>query len=137
MKTEPGARLKYNQALDIKGEVCFDHVSFRYSDEGSMLLEDIDFVVKPGEVIGVVGASGVGKTTLLNLMLRLYCASSGKILIDNMDVAQMDPTLLRRNIGVVLQDNLLFNLSIKDNIAIADAAITFEQVQAASKASRG
>ena len=133
VKREVGARLQYNQVLDIKGDVRFDHVSFRYSDDASMVLEDMSFEVQAGQVVGIAGASGSGKTTLLNLLLRLYVASAGKVLIDHRDVAQMDPTLLRRNIGVVLQDNLLFNLSIKDNIAIADAAIDFEQVQQAAR----
>ena len=133
VKKEAGARLHHSQVLDIKGDIRFDHVSFRYSDESSMVLEDVSFEVQAGQIIGIVGPSGAGKTTLLSLMLRLYIASSGKVLLDGRDVAQMDPTMLRRNIGVVLQDNLLFNLSIKENIAIADSAISFEQVQEAAK----
>ena len=133
VKKEAGARLHHNQVLDIKGDIRFDHVSFRYSDEASMVLEDISFEVNAGQIIGIVGPSGAGKTTLLSLMLRLYIASSGKVLLDNRDVAQMDPTMLRRNIGMVLQDNLLFNLSIKENIAIADSATSFDQVQEAAK----
>ena len=126
---EVGVSDGHSRQPDIKGHVVFDKVSFRYSAQGSTVLEDIDFTVKAGEIIGIVGHSGAGKTTLLNLLLRMYLPSTGKVMLDGMNLAQFDPNWIRRHIGVVLQDNFLFNLSVRDNIAIADNTLSQERVE--------
>jgi subfamily B ATP-binding cassette protein HlyB/CyaB len=84
--------------------------------------------IAPGEVVGIVGASGSGKSTLTKLVQRLYMPEQGQVLLDGMDVAQLDPAWLRRQIGVVLQENLLFNRTIHDNIAFANPALPRSQV---------
>jgi subfamily B ATP-binding cassette protein HlyB/CyaB len=130
---EAGVMQSHRQQPEIRGDVKLEHLSFRYSAEGSMVLEDLNLDVKAGEIIGIVGPSGTGKTTLLNLLLRLYSPSQGKVLLDGIDLSQLDPTWIRRSVGVVLQDNLLFNLSVKENIAIADRSLGLEQIEAAAK----
>ena len=133
VQKEIGITHRHRQMPDIKGDIGFNQVNFRYSDEGSMILQDLSFSAKAGEVIGIVGHSGAGKTSILKLILRLYAPSSGKIMLDGMDLSHLDPTLLRRHIGVVLQDNQLFNVSVKENIGIADSAISFEEIQQAAQ----
>ena len=102
----------------IKGDVAFDHVTFRYRIDGPEVLSDVNLKVPAGQVIGVVGPSGSGKSTLSKLVQRLYVPESGRVLVDGVDLAQIDPSWLRRQIGVVLQENVLFNRSIRDNIAL-------------------
>jgi len=106
----------------------FDHVSFRYALDGPAILRDVSFSIKPGEVVGVVGASGSGKSTLAKLMQRLYIPEAGKVLVDNVDINAADPTWLRRQIGVVLQEAVLFNCSIRENIALTDPSMAMERV---------
>ncbi|WP_184476939.1 type I secretion system permease/ATPase [Rhizorhapis suberifaciens] len=128
---EPGAGSRV--ALpSIKGHVAFDNVRFRYGLEGAWTLEDIDLNVEAGSTLGIVGSSGSGKSTLTKLLQRLYVPASGRVLIDGVDIAQIDPAWLRRQIGVVLQENLLFNRSIRENIALANPAMPLEQVIAAA-----
>ena len=102
----------------IKGNVRLEGVRFRYRVDGSEILRNITFNIEPGMTIGIVGRSGSGKSTLAKLMQRLYIPESGKILIDGIDISLADPAWLRRQIGVVLQENFLFNGSVRDNIAI-------------------
>jgi subfamily B ATP-binding cassette protein HlyB/CyaB len=116
----------------IRGDVVFERVGFRYRVDGPMTLEDIDFSVEPGQIVGVVGSSGSGKSTLAKLIQRLYVPEKGRVLIDGVDVAMVDVAWLRRQIGIVLQDNVLFNCSIRDNIALADPAMPMAQVIAAA-----
>jgi subfamily B ATP-binding cassette protein HlyB/CyaB len=116
----------------IRGEISFENVSFRYRIDGQEILRDINLDVPAGQVIGIVGTSGSGKSTLAKLVQRLYLPESGRVLIDGLDVAQVDPARLRRQIGVVLQDSMLFNCSIRDNIALVDPAIPTENVIAAA-----
>lgn len=101
--------------LQIRGRVSFDHVSFSY-DGTRPILRDISFDVRPGEMIGLVGPSGGGKTTITNLIARLYDASSGSVMIDGVDVRQLDSGALRRKVAMVLQDPYLFHGSVLDNI---------------------
>ncbi|HEX3497923.1 MAG TPA: type I secretion system permease/ATPase [Stellaceae bacterium] len=117
----------------IRGEIAFDHVTFRYRVDGPEVLHDVSFSVAAGQVIGVVGPSGSGKSTLARLMQRLYVPESGRVLVDGMDLAMIDPAWLRRQIGVVLQENVLFNRTVRDNIALADPAMPMERVIAAAE----
>lgn len=117
----------------IRGEVTFDHVSFRYRIDGPQILHDVSFAVPAGQVVGVVGSSGSGKSTLTKLIQRLYVPETGRVLVDGIDLATVDPAGLRRQIGVVLQENILFNRSIRDNIALADPGMAAEHVIHAAK----
>ena len=112
----------------IQGHITFEHITFRYRVDGSEILRDINFHVPANQIIGIVGASGSGKSTLAKLVQRLYIPERGRVLVDGIDLAQVDPAWLRRQIGVVLQDNMLFNCSIRDNIAFADPATSTERV---------
>src|SRR5581483_8186029 len=105
------------------GAIEFKSVHFRYRPGTQPVLNDVSLTIAPGEVIGVVGPSGSGKSTLTKLLQRLYSPDQGQILVDGVDVAQMDPAWLRRQIGVVLQENILFNRTIHDNIALANPAM--------------
>jgi subfamily B ATP-binding cassette protein HlyB/CyaB len=116
----------------IRGDITFEHVTFRYRIDGPEILHNISLDIPAGQVIGIVGPSGSGKSTLAKLAQRLYMPESGRVLIDGVDVAQVDPSWLRRQIGVVLQDNILFNRSVRDNIALADPALPTERVIAAA-----
>jgi ATP-binding cassette, subfamily B, bacterial HlyB/CyaB len=106
-----------------KGALEFRRVSFRYTPGGQEILKDISLQVRPGEVVGIVGPSGSGKSTLTKLVQRLYLPNEGQVLLDGVDLSQVDPAWLRRHIGVVLQENLLFNRTIHDNIALANPAL--------------
>ena len=108
--------------------MTFEHVTFRYRIDGPEVLHDVSFKVTAGQVIGVVGPSGSGKSTIAKLIQRLYVPESGRVLIDGVDLAMVDTTWLRRQIGVVLQENVLFNASIRDNIALANPAMPIERV---------
>ena len=112
----------------IKGAVQFDLVRFRHRLDGPLVLENVSLDVAAGEVIGIVGPSGSGKSTLAKLLQRLYVPENGRILIDGIDLSVVDPSWLRRQIGVVLQENVLLNLSIRDNIALSNRAMRIERV---------
>jgi subfamily B ATP-binding cassette protein HlyB/CyaB len=116
----------------VIGSVRFEHVTFRYRVDGSEVLHDIDFDVPAGQIVGIVGPSGSGKSTVAKLVQRLYVPESGKVLVDGIDLAVVDPAWLRRQIGVVLQENVLFNASVRANIALADPAMSMERVIAAA-----
>ena len=117
----------------LRGDVVFEHVTFRYRIDGPEILRDVTFSVPAGQVVGIVGPSGSGKSTLAKLVQRLYVPESGRILVDGIDIAQADPAGLRRQIGVVLQENVLFNRTIRDNIALADPGMAIERVMAAAR----
>ena len=117
----------------IRGEIAFEHVSFRYRLDGPEVLHDVSFHVPAGQIVGIVGPSGSGKSTLAKLIQRLYVPESGRVLVDGVDLAMVDPAWLRRQIGVVLQENVLFNRSVRDNIALADPGMPMERVIAAAK----
>jgi len=130
--TEPGTGSRV--ALpSLKGEVRFESVKFRYGLDGPWTLEDIDLVVPAGTSLGIVGSSGSGKSTLTKLLQRMYVPASGRVMIDGVDIAQIDPAWLRRQIGVVLQENLLFNRTIRENIALANPAMPLDKVIAAAE----
>jgi subfamily B ATP-binding cassette protein HlyB/CyaB len=112
----------------LQGSIVFDQVTFRYRPEASPVLHSLSLSIKPGEVLGIVGRSGSGKSTLTKLVQRLYVPEAGRVLVDGVDISLIDAAQLRRQVGVVLQENLLFNRSIRENIAIADPAAPLEQV---------
>ncbi|MFB9266932.1 type I secretion system permease/ATPase [Bradyrhizobium erythrophlei] len=119
----------------IRGKVTFEHATFRYRIDGPEVLHDVSFSVEPGQVVGIVGSSGSGKSTITKLIQRLYVPESGRVLVDGVDLAMVDLSWLRRQIGVVLQENVLFNRSVRENIALADPAMPMERViEAASLA---
>jgi len=131
--TEP-TQSPNRQALPrIQGRVNIDHVTFRYRPDGQEVLKDVSLEIPAGQVIGVVGRSGSGKSTLTKLIQRLYVPESGRVLIDGIDLAMVDPAWLRRQVGVVLQENVLFNRSVKDNIGLADPSMPMERIVAAAK----
>ena len=117
----------------LAGRIEFDQVVFRYRPDGPEVLRGIDLAIEAGEVIGIVGRSGSGKSTLAKLAQRLYLPERGRVLVDGIDLAMADSGSLRRQIGVVLQENMLFNRSIRDNIALADPGLPIEAVMAAAK----
>lgn len=117
----------------LKGAIEFDRVRFRYRPDGQEILMGVSFSVQPGEVIGIVGRSGSGKSTLARLVQRLYVPEQGRVLVDGIDLAQADTTSLRRQIGVVLQENVLFNRSIRENIALGDPGTPLDKVIEAAK----
>jgi subfamily B ATP-binding cassette protein HlyB/CyaB len=117
----------------INGQITFEHVSFRYRVDGSQVLHDVSISVSPGQIVGIVGSSGSGKSTLAKLIQRLYVPESGRILVDGADLTMVDLAWLRRQVGVVLQENVLFNCSVSENIALADPAVPAERIIAAAK----
>jgi ATP-binding cassette, subfamily B, bacterial HlyB/CyaB len=117
----------------IRGHIRFDHVTFRYRPDGPETLHDLSFDVEPGQVVGIVGSSGSGKSTLTKLVQRLYVPERGRVLVDGVDLTMVDPAWLRRQIGVVLQENVLFNTTIRENIALADPMMPMERVFAAAQ----
>ncbi|SHN14587.1 type I secretion system permease/ATPase [Rhizobacter sp. OV335] len=121
------------QLPPLKGRIQFDQVSFRYRAEAPPVLQALSLEVRPGEVIGIVGRSGSGKSTLTKLVQRLYTPEQGRVLVDGIDISLIDAAQLRRQIGVVLQDNLLFSRSVRENIAITDPAAPIEQVMRAAR----
>ena len=116
----------------VRGDIAFEHVTFRYRVDGPEVLHDITLSIRAGQVVGIVGPSGSGKSTLTRLVQRLFVPESGRVLVDGVDLAAVDTTWLRRQIGVVLQENLLFNRTVRDNIALANPAATMDQVIAAA-----
>ena len=118
---------------EIKGNVRFEHVSLSY-DENTKVLDDINFDIKPGETIALVGATGSGKSTIVNLISRFYDVQSGKVLIDGIDVKKVSIESLRKQMGIMTQDNFLFSGTIKDNIRYGRLDATDEEIIAAAKA---
>jgi len=116
-----------------RGEVRFEHVSFSYDPERS-LIDDLSLVAEPGQTVAIVGPTGAGKTTLVNLVMRFYEVTGGRITLDGVDVAAMPRAALRSQIGMVLQDTWLFEGTIRDNIAYGRPDATEEQILEAARA---
>ena len=116
------------QLPPVKGRITLDQVTFRYRPEAAPVLNSISLDIRPGEVIGIVGRSGSGKSTLTKLVQRLYVPEAGRLLVDGTDISLIDAAQLRRQVGVVLQENLLFTRSVRENIAITDPAAPIEAV---------
>jgi len=112
----------------VKGRVTLDNLTFRYRPEAAPVLNGVSLDVRPGEVIGIVGRSGSGKSTLTKLIQRLYTPEQGRLLVDGIDISLIDAAQLRRQVGVVLQENTLFNRSVRENIAIVDPAAPLDAV---------
>ncbi|MBV1790594.1 type I secretion system permease/ATPase [Marinobacterium sp. D7] len=125
---EPGFNPNRSTLPSLKGAVRFEHVGFRYRPDGPQILNAVDLNIRPGERVGIVGRSGSGKSTLTKLVQRLYVPESGRLLVDGVDLAMVDTAWLRRNIGVVLQENFLFNRSVRENIALANPGLPMEAV---------
>jgi subfamily B ATP-binding cassette protein HlyB/CyaB len=117
----------------VDGSIRFENVSFRYDPAGQDVIHDLNLAIQPGEFIGIVGSSGSGKSTLTKLVQILYRPSGGRILIDHTDLTVVDPDSLRRQIGVVLQENVLFNCSVAENIAYGHPDISFPRVLDAAR----
>ncbi|WMT43260.1 ABC transporter ATP-binding protein [Paenibacillus sp. D2_2] len=132
---EQPAQLQPQQprVFDVKGEVSFNNVSFTYARTGRAAIEGIDFTANAGETIGIIGPTGSGKTTLVNLVPRFYDATQGQVLIDGCDVTQMDTELLRNAIAVVPQKALLFTGTIADNLRFGNSAATDEELRQAAR----
>jgi subfamily B ATP-binding cassette protein HlyB/CyaB len=133
VKTEPTYSPGRASLPRLEGHVSFAAVSFRYRPDGPEALCNITLQVHPGEIIGIVGRSGSGKSTLAKLIQRLYVPEKGRVLVDGVDLAMVDTVWLRHNIGVVLQENFLFNRTVRENIALADPAMPMERVIYAAK----
>ncbi len=118
---------------DVKGEITFEHVCFSYV-EGIPVLNDVSFTCKPGEMLALVGPTGVGKTTITELLSRFYEPDSGRILIDGQDIQNITVKSLRQNISTVLQDTFLFNGTIAENISYARPEATMKEIKEAAKA---
>jgi ATP-binding cassette, subfamily B, bacterial HlyB/CyaB len=117
----------------IRGDIRFESIGFRYRLDGPEILRDIDLHIPAGQMVGIVGPSGSGKSTLAKLVQRLYVPETGRVLVDGVDLAMVDVAWLRRQVGVVLQESVLFNRSIRDNIALADPGFPAERVVAAAQ----
>ena len=116
-----------------RGRISLAGVTFRYKPDTAPVLEGLDLTIEAGHSLGIIGPSGSGKSTLSKLLQRLYIPERGQVLIDGIDISQVDPTWLRRQIGVVLQENYLFNRTIHDNIALANPALSRGQVMHAAR----
>ena len=119
----------------IKGEVCFEHVDFAYPDEpDKLILKDVSFKASAGETIALVGPTGAGKTTIVSLINRFYNTAGGRVLVDGSDISEVTLNSLRKQLGIMTQDNYLFSGTIKDNIRYGKLDATDEEIIAAAKA---
>jgi len=118
----------------VKGRVAFEHVSFRYFGSGEDVLSDVNFVAEPGQTVALLGATGSGKSTIINLIPRFYDVTSGRVTIDGHDVRQVTLESLRSQIGIVLQEASLFTGTIRENIAFGRPDASDEEIIAAAKA---
>ncbi len=135
LDTPPGMedlKTEFTENSQLRGRVEFENVWFAYNEE-EYVLRGINFVVEPGEVVAIVGATGSGKSTIINLMSRLYDPQRGRITIDGVNVRAYQKQQLRHRIGIVLQDVFLFSRSVKENIRLGDTEITDEQIESAAR----
>jgi len=119
---------------DVRGEIRFDNVGFRYEEDGEQVLQNINLTINPGETVALVGMSGGGKSSLVSLVPRFYDVTEGRVLIDDMDIRDMTIFSLRDKIGIVLQDNILFSGTVKENILMGNPEADMRQIVNAAKA---
>ena len=132
VRDRPGAK----SLVRIEGRVAFDHVSFRYAGQDKNILDDVSFTVEPGETVALVGTTGSGKSTLINLIPRFYDVREGAVKIDDVDIRDVTLSSLRSNIGIALQESTLFGGSLRENIAFGRPDATLEEIRAAAKAAK-
>lgn len=130
---EPTMESSKTRLPSVQGVIKFEKVCFRYQADAPEVIRDMNFLIRPNTIVGIVGRSGSGKSTLSKLIQRLYIPERGKILIDGIDIAMADPVWLRRQIGVVLQENFLFNATIRENIALHNPAASMEEILVVAK----
>ena len=128
--TAPEPVLNANQTSmpTLKGKIAFENVHFRYDPQGGEVIKGMSFDVEAGTIVGVVGRSGSGKSTVSKLIQRLYIPEGGKITVDGMDISLVNPAMLRKQIGVVLQENFMFNGTVAENISIHCPTATMDQI---------
>ena len=127
-KTELPNQATATELPPIVGDIHFQNVTFRYRTAEPEILRDLSLKIPAGQTVGIVGASGSGKSTITKLIQRMYVPQQGRLLIDDIDVSLLDPAWLRRQIGVVLQDNILFNRTVAENIAFSDPATSMPRI---------
>jgi ATP-binding cassette, subfamily B, bacterial HlyB/CyaB len=130
---EPANRLDKAAPPAIQGRIQFEHVTFRYRLDGPETIADLSLDVPAGQTVGIVGPSGSGKSTLAKLVQRLFVPERGRVTVDGVDLALVDPAWLRRQVGIVLQENVLFSGSVRENIALADPGAPMERIVVAAK----
>jgi subfamily B ATP-binding cassette protein HlyB/CyaB len=131
-RAEPSLNTALVSLPSLKGSFELDKVSFRYTPDSLPVIEDVSLSIPAGQIVGIIGLSGSGKSTLMRLIQRLYIPTSGKILIDGINTAEINPEWFRKNIGVVLQDNILLNRSVRENIAFTDPSVSMEVIENAA-----
>lgn len=131
--TEPSHNQNRSSLPQLAGRISFDRVTFRYRPDGAEVLRNVSLDIPAGQVVGIVGRSGSGKSTLAKLIQRLYVPEAGRVLVDGVDLAMVDTAWLRHRVGVVLQENILFNRSVRDNIALSDPGMSMEAVVQAAQ----
>ena len=117
----------------VRGDITFENVAFRYAPDAPRAVNELSMKIPAGQILGVVGPSGSGKSTVAKLLQRLHTPETGRVLVDGIDLAMVDPAWLRRQVGVVLQESILFNATVRDNIALADPGLSMDRVIAAAK----
>ena len=117
----------------VQGEIVLKDISFRYRLDMPLVLKNVNLTIKSGEKIGIVGRSGSGKSTLTNIIQKLYIPEAGEVMIDGLDISQADFSWMRSHIGVVMQDNYLFNSSVRDNIAVSRPTASMDEVIEAAR----
>ncbi|MCC7331504.1 MAG: ABC transporter ATP-binding protein [Flavobacteriales bacterium] len=135
LETQPQIKNQSNEIYALNGRIRFENVSFVYPESGIVALKNVSFEVNPGETLAIIGRTGSGKSSIVNLILRKYDSSSGKIEIDNRDIKEHNLSLLRENVGYVPQDVFLFSETIENNIAfgLKDKEISHEIIKEAAK----
>jgi ATP-binding cassette subfamily B protein len=122
-----------NKTPEIKGNVKFDHVTFKFDDSNQHQLVDVDFEAKKGETVAIIGKTGSGKSTLMNLLVRILDYQEGEILIDGNKITDMEKHYLRSNVGIILQEPFLFSKTVEENIGIADKSFEADRVETVAK----
>ena len=130
---DPEIKDNHNTNYEIAGEICFNHLNFCYSDDPKPVLNDINFTIKKGEIVGILGHTGCGKTTLVDLLLRMYNLEKNSILLDGNDIMDISVKTVRDAIGYVPQDNFLFSDTVRNNIAFSNMNILDENIIEAAK----